>query len=653
MTYITTQDNTFPTSATRYYSNCRGLNLVLPLEEEWKKSGYLPRYPLGLSVLGLLQPDKAFTPSDSFVGANKASMWWYYNRTDAEKSLQILKGHGINSVRIFGDYYVWLRDPDKYLTNLKDFMDLCDKYSIRVMFTIWDGVNVYGIVEAFVPTNYTQALTGGLELGLAASWHENPFSFAVATQASATEFLTGEGRGLEYVSSVVAAVSSFQSIFAFDILNEGVDEYYPLISGTSPYLSSLVSALDIQITFGYGDGFKPYSAAAEVDLGTGLGTGPGGSFGGYPNTLFQYSASMSIASPHFYDNGIRYPTVRYMEDAISGSLMIGKPVMFNEARQAANNFETFSSYGFGGLTFHALIDRPYSLQPFKDVQGVFFLDGDSRLSSLTDFYIRQSRDTNWFSDRQLNIKFTTKSDSANNGSDRGYVTGVAKEHLQFNPTQAVSTTEDKWLAAKTLWYSVTPSDAATNFTKLAGDPNAISTAYTVYRDVENIETYLSALYNYNEYFPPLSSWGDSDWTAKNESIIKRTLMLSELSLYPLEINSGSPWSELRGSDWDINPIPLSDRYAFSAAFSGFQPETARGFSLNASTSILPAANSRFATLEDMVCITNNTCIYNTPGDEESGIDWEAYDVIYQDCVDKLKTCLNYFLESTDPKLRLY
>jgi hypothetical protein len=650
---MTTQNLSFNPGDTKYYINCRGANYLPVMESEWAKSGHLPRYP-ELSVFGFINPGQGFPTSASFQGVNKISQWWYYNSDDNDRCLSLLRGIGMNSIRVFTDIYVWARDRDKFWNSINDFHRLCDKHKIRVQWVIWDGVFIN---QAPQPTNRSQTVSS-LEHGLVSQWRAVPHDFEVSSQAQAENFFTT--CAVPFIDEFAQNTSAYQSLWSIDLKNEGPSSMVWLTSATGLRFKSLLSSIDVKYTIGHGAGYDPYNSNEALD--NGLGEGPGGTYSHYPNFIYQLSSVIDFGSIHPYTSN-RYSYLKYLRESVSGAQQIGLPAMINESHFPDNfswirdELRITSSFEYGVMGFDALIDYSYSFEPFRDSQGVLFIDGTARSKRDADTYVEMASSTNWFSPLQLNLNIVEKSTSVDNGFDEGYWSGVNYRHGDYNPLIHVSTTLEKYELAKQYYYNtsilakISPIGRSTNYPTFQGHPMAQSFSYGFTSSGINFKEARNILNNFKEYFPPLSSLPDANsgpvFEAKNRSIVLRSLLLGLLSTHPLELVRGIPWSELRGSQFDENPIPVADRYAFSAAFDaiytyGVTPNGLGDYSTF--PSISPGVNNRQSSWDNVPCNINGTCLKTVAGAPTgyADLDWNAYDAYFDDCVDKLKTCFSHF-----------
>jgi hypothetical protein len=662
---MTTQNLNYSPGDTKYYVNCRGANYLPVMQSEWDKSGHLPRYP-SQSFFAIFNPGQAFDASASFQGVNKISQWWYYNHEDNDRCIGLLRGLGMNAIRVFSDMYVWARDKQKFWDSVNDFHQICDAHKMRVQWVIWDGVFIN---QATQPVNRAQTVSS-LEHGLISQWRAVPHDFEVSSQAQAENFFTT--CAVPFIDEFAQNVSSYQSLWSFDLKNEGPSSMVWLASATGLRLNSLLSSIDVQYTIGHGAGYDPYSSTVPLD--NGMGAGPGGTYSHYPNFIYQLSSVIDFGSIHPYTSN-RYSYLKYLRESVSGAQQIGIPSMINESHFPDNlswirdELRITSSFGYGAMGFDALIDYSYSYEPFRDSQGVLFIDGTARSKRDADTYIELASSVGWFSPSQLNLNIQEKGISTENGNDEGYWSGVNYRHGDYNPAIHVSTTAEKYEAVKQFYYNTAfslnlfPTGRSSNYPTFQGHPMAQSFAYGFTSSGINFKEARDILNNFNEYFPPLSSLPNANsgevFQAKNKSIVLRNLLLGLLSTYPLELAKGITWSELRGSQFDENPIPVAARYAFSAAFDPIYTYNVTPNGLGDYTtapSISPGVNNKTASWANVPCNINGTCLKTSVGAPTgyADLDWNAYDAVYADCVDKLKDCFAYFdaASEIDDKFRL-
>ena len=79
----------------------------------------------------------------NYVPANAISyteMWMPYcfDTSLIAKELALAEDIGFNCLRVVLPFVVWEHDPDAFKTRLNEFLDVCDRYGMKVMFTLFD-----------------------------------------------------------------------------------------------------------------------------------------------------------------------------------------------------------------------------------------------------------------------------------------------------------------------------------------------------------------------------------------------------------------------------------------------------------------------------------------------------------------------------------
>jgi hypothetical protein len=614
----------YATTPLKYYTNSRGVNYLPIMTSEWEDSGWLPR------IAGL-----GYDASNSFRGTNKTAQWWYYNHEDNKQSVKMLRELGMNSLRVFIDMYVWARRRDRFIADLKDFMKICDKNKMRVQLVLFDFIEI--LPEAAQPSVRAQTFSS-VEHGLQCSWHRVPHDFEVSSQAQLNSFYTT--CAVPYVGDICSSVSSFQSLWSFDIINEPSGLFFNIVSSVGPYVSSLLSSVGIGITFGHGSSYDAYPGL----------TPPHPAF---PNEILQLSASINFVSPHFYVTNSFLGSKILVDEALSGARMIGRPGMYNEAANPVNgnyvykNVEYFNSaLNYGGLTFDGLIDYGFgSYEPFRDLQGILFADGQARLSEDAEAYSRLAVRSGWLRPSQVKLHVTQK-----DVGEGGYASGVAPEHSTFLPSVFVSANEFGWNFSKALFYAsinaVNPG-ASIKYTPFAGHPYQQDNKYGFIASGYDLGDYINIVRNYSSFYLPFSSVSGSyasNFQEVNRQFILRDLVITAVELPNLLINPLLPQAPLIGTVYDKVPIPSSIRLDFSAHY--YSASRTDG------NSIVFGLNNTASTSGSAPCVATSSCLYNTPGVPQSGINFGAYQEWYDTTFIKLNTCIDYLLSSTNTEYPL-
>lgn len=629
----TTQDLLYPNGSTLYYSNCRGTNYLPIMQSEWEKSGYLPRNPF----IG-------YDTSVAFLGTNKTTQWVYYNHNDNVNCVEMLRSVGFNAIRVFTDIYVWNRNKNLFMENIKDFLRICDKNKMRVQFVIFDGVNITPYDE---PQNRAETVSS-VENGLLSGWQGIPHRFELSSQAQTDNFFAT--CATPYLTHFAQTVSSHQSFWSFDLCNEfGLDAFDNFVYLTElgcQYVSSILPT--VGITFGYGAGCLPY----PNPLTNGSGTGPGGRVVDYPNPTQELSSVINFVSIHPYNNNKLITRFR-VDEAVSNAILTGRPAMYNELSNPDSGalFPTmmgfFKDFGMGGLYFDGLRDFYPSHEPFAELQGLFYWDRQINRLFDASSIARLSFSSNWFSPTQLKYNHTVKATSLDGGVDQGFWSGVVPQHREFIPNVYVSANQALWETTKAIIYASNP-DGSKNYPPNPGHPlsNSESMALIVAVSGLQFRDYYNMLYNHTN-FRPLADFPDAesgpDFVARNNEILLRNKIVEVLGA-ALEVDRRLPGSQLIGSQYD--PMPFASSHRLS--FSGISYPLLR---LDGS-SISPVTELTIQTGDDKACLENETCLYidNNPA---NALDWEAYDEFYASCFDSLIEFFDLLEATEDPRYDVY
>ena len=637
-----TSQTILPNSADpKYYKNCRGVNYLPIMRSEWEKSGWLPRYPL-TSVFGAVNPGSVYDASQSFQGTNKTSQWWYYNHDDNDHCVGMLRSIGINALRVFLDIYVWQRNRTQFIANIRDFLQICDKHKVRVQFVIWDGIQLPAEYLGSLPQNRTDT-SASVEHGLISVWLPQPLPFEVSSVAQAQNFFTT--CATPYLADICSSVSSFQSLWSFDLMNEAAGSISSLTSSTGLYLASSLSSIGIGLTFGHGSTYDQFS-----------GTLYGGGNTVYPNLITRLSSVINFASIHPYQVNTYAISRDIVNEALSGHAILGLPSMYNEGSNNASlnwsykNVEYFNSgLNYGGLLFDGLVDFANSYEPFRDSQGILFWDGTAKNIKEPNAYVSLAQSCGWMKGSQLNRNVQQKDISTDNGTDGGYYSGTISEHQSFNSELYTSATLAKWTAAKTWVYTtlvalgLERSEISKNYVPYAGHPMQAGYGFGHAASGYEVSTLVTICSSYSTYFPALSSYSRSIFSGTDFIQRDRELYLRDLILDNFATNIFVTRPQVRdliiGTQWDRNLIPSATRLSFSSHY--YQSSRTDGNSIAISIgSFLPTTTSA-----SFPCVATSSCFYINDIPQQ-GIDWDAYDTWYDTAFTRANTCLNYYLSST-------
>lgn len=691
-----------PEGSQRYFTNCRGVNLTIPLPSVWESVGYVPKVRNDTGSIGELLT-LSYDASSAFKGTNKTAQWYYYNSKDAENALSILRGSGINAVRIFLDYYLYEYLGDEFLNRLKNFLSLCDKYKIRCQFVLWEQFDIIGSQEVTSTEPKTRSTAGTLEHILYnmcgpklipqtySNWANCPAFFETSSAVQAQDFY--DNKAVRYVDAIVSSCSSYQSMWSMDVQNESERDHLRLItSSTSNYIRANYPF--IKTTFGHGGGFDPGLNYLYRDTG-----GAQGSI----SDLYTYSGTVDFASLHTYGNN-GYWVKRYYRESVSGANDTELPSMYNEAA----NYGSVSlprdmiqyihrDKDFGGLIYQGFSERNGTSNPFNYVQGIFFPDGTCRRKEDIQAYQSLAKDQWDFGRRQLS-KIVEKVASVDGGYDGGFGPGsisgvipsfdqvkVLPEHAVYKESYSGISAAD-WLIlitafygglGNTYWGLVNPSYdslSAYGYVDLQGSPYSnVGNGKTDKWRQPKYNLFGTSGYNasdiYNAFFtlsslPSLASYGtdSSSLDARNEKVQFMSNVIYLLTSRMLA--ASGQWSipdilreSLYGTAYDDfsgihEVVSLEDRLAFSAAYvSGYIPGPYSGLSVpGGASSTMPAINGwniKGMASEDasaFTCHSTSACFYAGDGSYVENptmddIDWTRYDEYFSNLIDRVRTCV--------------
>ena len=661
-----------PLNSIQYFSNARGVNYLPSLETEWKNSGYLPRVMLNetltaATLAGAGNPGYDWYYSNDpvqgfkyFSGANRASIWHYYNEEDHKSSLRKIRDLGINCIRVPLCFYAWTQFGDDYLAKVKSFLGVCEEEKVRVQFTVWNGE--LNLASVYFPEGVLHPEPTALNTDASASFAT---SLAVASlrepnplQAENATFFTASA--IPYLDALANSVKDYQSMWAFDLCNKPTSQYLSLCASSYTRLNTSLSSTNIKYTFTPLNGVQVYEDTNYLD--NGKGTGPSGSF--YNSDIRTLSGSIDFISIPFVANNA-YATNRYLAAAASGSsvLSLYKPFMVYDTYDPTKlqNLDTtlgvLAGSSVGYFSNMGIVDSPFSIGNSVSPNSNVYSDGEYRDSSDASSVLLQAKDTNWFSRTQLksaNLITQKGADPLNVSGGYYYGTDVIGD---FNNDLYVSADETKWTDQK--WYYVNRpeqslarrSQSSNTYLGSKGGVYADSLVYQLEGasslSVNSFEANLGILYDFDTYFPKISSYpfgvDGANWQAINATMIYRNEFLQLLAKYVIDY-SDVPYAELRNSVYDTNPIPHYEREELIELIE-VMTNPHRYVNRNPTT-------TRLADLTSTKAYEFSDAIYGTAN---SGPDFSTYyDTYYRDLVAQLQKCLMWIFRegTTNPDFKI-
>lgn len=78
---------------------------------------------------------------------NDVEIWENYDRAVIRKELSYARRIGVNSIRVFLQYIVWQKNPERFLANVDDFLAACKENGLTAMLVIFDSC--FGVAPSF------------------------------------------------------------------------------------------------------------------------------------------------------------------------------------------------------------------------------------------------------------------------------------------------------------------------------------------------------------------------------------------------------------------------------------------------------------------------------------------------------------------------
>lgn len=617
------------------HTNKRGLNYVMVPETEWKNSAYSPRaciIPLdslpttdpgwmanygsfgsSYSFLDTMQGGYNNNPLNStavsaftFNGGTKTAMWYYFNENDVDSQLSYLRDSGVNSIRVFLDIFCWAGFKDTFLSRLKTFANICDKYKLRVEYTTFDGITISDDIniDIFPVINplmnyYTPQKPKFFEIdkfklndciiwGLL-TWRSSPAKESLLQFHPSSIQVSGN----QYLKDVYSVVSSNQSTYNFDICNEfpsGEDAFNFVVSATTDLRNILDSTGNKhKLTLGF---------AAINAL-----SGPAPLGYKFKEELEKIVPKLDFISVHPYSTlGYMHKYIEHIQTLAELSISSSKPIVGNEGvypplfMSLGGEVSSYTKLNFGYTFWDAMVDRPLGGEPFLKDNGLFFSDGQVR-SLLELQTLRQSAlDHGFLKKKQLNYKVKEKSKSTTSYKDGGYsrefaissirldANSIDNEVIYKHPLGIIAHTNlTNTILDSKVYLNPLSCSASTSFTPYRGDDYSMVGQYSLAYKVKHFDQYLSELLTWSS-LPPLSSI--TDVVTKNLALFERLEILNILYL-GIAPNGGylSQYGRAEyNTKYDFKLVSDSNLLAASSMYDLFN---------NSQTGISPSMNIEF------------------------------------------------------------
>ena len=649
-----------PSNSVQYFSNARGVYYLPSLKSEWKKSGYLPRIDSNsastlwaAAVLDFLRGHNVSFPTAAsdleteaaniFTGANGASIWKYYDKDDHEDSIKNLKKLGINCVRTPLNYHAYAYNPENFLDNVKSFLTICDKHKIRVQFILWDAE--YKPTTLYSETGaYPEPSGNNIAVSLSVEHPRNPN----LAQASSTSFYTASAE--PYLDALASSVSGYQSMWCFDLCHKPNSNFYELAASSHARLNTKLASTKIKYTFSPKGGLDIFNETDYLD--NGKGTGPSGSFS--IEDIKNFSGLIDFVSVPFIANN-DYAFKRYLDGAIQGAATssISKPFMVYAAydpelgQNLNSTLGVLNTSSVGFFNDLGVVDSVFSFGESRQKGGNVYWDGQVKDLTTASALVDQASSANWYNRKQLFKYSNIKQKGADTGNvSAGFFSGVPVELSSFDSDLYVSTTSSKWGYLKQ--YYTNPGNVLQSTMRRVKEGSKTfrapysseyndSLEYNVQASSffgNTLEQNLRILYNFEDYFPAISSYtfstGGDNWQTINRTMIIRNDFLKSLAKFIIDYDSSSTsYAELRNTSYDSNPIPHYEREELIDLISDID-DTYRYVKRNPTTNKLTDFSST-------VTYQYGDAIY---GSADSGSHFSTYyDNFYSELCAQLKKCL--------------
>lgn len=333
-----------PVNYETYFMNCRGVNFV-------------PTYVDKFTELGM-----------DFSGVNcPFTMWYHYSPSAIDSDLRILKGIGINQLRVWCNFWYYKHYKNDFLSRLRDFAYKADKHRLYVMWVFFDSIGndfTSGTKEQDTRTHLASNF-----------WVKNPGN----AYDTSSWFLTNN-QGEDYVSSIISVVSGHTCTHAYEAMNEPAD-----ITDSAGFIEYTLSAI------------KKYDQSTGLRRQTSVGAGVTVPWPDLPALVDVHNKFKSDPNCDYLTTHLYTPMSGVWEDFVALTASAGvdnnKKIFFSEAGhpgQTQHYHEVLgylSSIGAGFSIFQAFAGTPLArdMHPLKVYQGIMYEDGKTRDVSAVNF----------------------------------------------------------------------------------------------------------------------------------------------------------------------------------------------------------------------------------------------------------------------------
>lgn len=304
-----------------------------------------------------------YTQSDAW---NDRDFWTRYNHEIVERDMGYAERLRLNSARIFLPYQVYRADPDRFLANVKDFVQTAWRHGVSTNPIVYFGAFFFPMDEEFQPAE-------GETL--------RPLSKTIRTPDSWRE-------GERYFERLLAAIGAEPGLLFWDISNEPgyTDSFVTWYEEEPAYVQDFrPAAPDMkelrkkqEKTWEFIRHFCRYVKEKDPDHDIGVGN------------IFIWETEPSRTAELvdvivFHDYSATRARLRdVLETAVSLGKKYGKPIVDNEmcclarANPYDMSIEMHNAYGVGWYLFELMIGQ----DGWNRVHGVVYPDGTVRDPSI-------------------------------------------------------------------------------------------------------------------------------------------------------------------------------------------------------------------------------------------------------------------------------
>jgi len=370
----------------KYFVNCRGATFNKVHATEWDKSGGMPRMSSPFSPYREDLDETLMT----FAGSTKTSNWLCWDADEANAQLDMLKGVGINLLRVYGDLYCWSSFKDRYMNAVEEFAALCNSKKMYIQWVLFDGYTESDSssdgheLGYFDPSTPPESIAWGIrrwqrcpgikenDLSYTEDYYKKWYGMPTRTP----DFLSLSG-GAQYIKDMAERAGKYKATLAWEVMHD-----VNILSTEPEGYDFLVNAITVTNGAKTSSQKNTFSAKNINAFDNMVSTGQ-------PADVYN-SGLVSVLTPmvdyvceltsKFSTLGLINSYARLREF----STKTGKPVMlidsFNESLATPSDLFNFSKDFNIGVICEGMVDRSFSRKPNNATKGLLYDDGESRRS---------------------------------------------------------------------------------------------------------------------------------------------------------------------------------------------------------------------------------------------------------------------------------